>query len=72
MAVGSATSEAVDEPVRYWAKLPHGIWLQEATSVAVDSDDRVYVFNQGNMPVLVFDRDGDLADMWGNETPAKG
>src|SRR5919202_1212915 len=72
MAVGPATSGTVYEPVPFWAKVPHGIWMKEATSVAVDSDDRVYVFNRGNMPVLVFDRDGNLVDMWGNDTPFLG
>jgi hypothetical protein len=67
MAVGPATSETVYEPVPCWAKIPHGIWLQDATSVAVDSDDRVYVFNRGNMPVLIFDRDGDLVDVYAAE-----
>ena len=60
------------EPVPFWAKVPHGIWLQEATAVAVDSADRVYVFNRGNMPVLVFDRDGNVIDMWGNGDPGSG
>lgn len=60
------------EPVPYWARVPHGIWLQEATSVAVDSADRVYVFNRGNMPVLVFDREGNVVDMWGNDDPGSG
>ena len=32
--------------------------MKEATSVAVDAEDRVYVFNRGNMPLLVFDPDG--------------
>ncbi|WP_172381285.1 peptidyl-alpha-hydroxyglycine alpha-amidating lyase family protein [Streptomyces sp. MNP-20] len=72
MTVGPATSATVYEPVPYWARIPHGIWLQEATSVAVDSDDRVYVFNRGNMPVLVLDREGDVVDMWGNDTPFTG
>ncbi|ONK14814.1 peptidylglycine alpha-amidating monooxygenase [Streptomyces sp. MP131-18] len=72
MTVGPASGETVYEPVPYWAKIPHGLWLKEATSVAVDSADRVYVFNRGNMPVLVFDRDGNVVDMWGNETPFAG
>jgi DNA-binding beta-propeller fold protein YncE len=67
-----ATSATVYEPVEGWAKIPHGIWMKEATSVAVDSDDRVYVFNRGNMPVLVFDPDGNMIDSWGNETPYEG
>ena len=72
MAVGPATKDTVYEPVPFWAKIPHGIWLKEATSVAVDADDRVYVFNRGNMPVMVFDRDGNLVDSWGNDTPFVG
>ncbi len=60
------------EPVPFWGKIPHGIWLQEATSVAVDSADRVYVFNRGNMPVLVFDPEGNVLDMWGNDDPGSG
>jgi hypothetical protein len=42
----------------------HGIYLLEATSVAVDKDDNVYCFNRGNMPVLVFDIDGNLIRHW--------
>jgi len=72
MAVGPATSDTVYEPVPFWAKIPHGLWLKEATSVAVDADDRVYVFNRGNAPVMVFDRDGNMIDSWGNETPFIG
>ena len=46
------------EPVPGWAKIPHGVWLREATAVTVDSKDNVYVFNRGNVPVLVFDPEG--------------
>mgnify|MGYP001961028591 FL=1 len=67
-----ATAATIYEPVKGWAKIPHGIWMKEATSVAVDSDDRVYVFDRGNMPVLVFDSDGNMVDSWGNETPYDG
>lgn len=70
--VGPVTPATRFEPVPYWAKVPHGIWLQEATSVAVDSEDRVYVFNRGNMPVLVFSPEGDVLDMWGNDSPWSG
>ena len=69
---GPVTADTTYEPVAGWAKLPHGIWLREATSVAVDSQDRVYVFNRGNMPMLVFDPDGNLIDSWGNDTPHAG
>jgi len=70
--VRTVTPQTRFEPVPFWAKVPHGIWLQEATAVAVDSADRVYVFNRGNMPVIVFDPEGNVLDMWGNERPASG
>eukprot|EP00944_MAST-04C_sp_MAST-4C-sp1_P007906 g7906.t1 len=53
-------------------KVPHGIFIHEATSVAVDSKDNVYCFNRGNMPVLVFNPNGDLIRHWGNPTPYAG
>lgn len=53
------------EPVPYWAKIPHGITFRgNATSVAVDSNDRVYVFNRGSHPLLVFDDDGTMLHAW--------
>jgi hypothetical protein len=51
------------EPVPLWGKIPHGITFRgSATSVAVGAEDRVYVFNRGNYPLLVFDPDGNLLD----------
>ena len=41
-----------------WAKLPDGWELKDAAAVAVDSKDRVYVFNRGEHPMIVFDRAG--------------
>lgn len=64
--------DTIFEPVEYHFKIPHGMFLREATSVAVDSRDFVFVFNRGNMPVLVFDTEGNLVDFWGNPTPNKG
>ena len=48
-----------------WHKLPAGWSWKEATSVAVDSQDRVVVFNRGEHPVLVFNADGTLLRSWG-------
>ena len=42
------------------------MWLREATSVAVDSNDKVYVFNRGNIPIIIFDKNGNMIDHWGN------
>jgi DNA-binding beta-propeller fold protein YncE len=48
-----------------WAKLPRGWVWNEAAAVAVDSQDRVYVFHRGEHPVIVFDRDGTFLSSWG-------
>lgn len=63
------STDTTFEPVPFWAKVPHGIWLREATSVAVDDNDNVFVFNRGNRPMLVFDPEGNVIDMWGNDNP---
>jgi hypothetical protein len=49
-----------------WGDLPDGWVYKEATSVAVDSNDKVYVFNRGTHPVVVFDRNGNLQNHWGD------
>jgi DNA-binding beta-propeller fold protein YncE len=49
----------------HWAKLPPRIRWTEVAGVAVDARDRVFVFNRGDHPVIVFDRDGNALNMWG-------
>ena len=44
--------------VKGWEQLPEGWSFVEVAGVAVDSKDRVYVFNRGEHPVIVFDKDG--------------
>src|SRR3989337_3032411 len=48
-----------------WAKLPDGWELKDVAAVAVDHKDRVYVFNRGEHPMIVFDRDGNFLRSWG-------
>lgn len=48
-----------------WAKLPPGLNWREAVGVACDSRDRVFVFNRGEHPVAIFDRDGQFVATWG-------
>jgi DNA-binding beta-propeller fold protein YncE len=48
-----------------WAKLPSGMSWTEVAAVAVDSQDRVFVFNRGDHPVMIFDRDGSFIESWG-------
>lgn len=52
-----------------WAQLPEGWAFREIAGVDVDSQDRVYVFCRSASPVpplMVFDRDGQLLDSWGD------
>ena len=51
--------------VENWAKLPQGWTLTDVASVAVDSKDRIYVFNRGAHPMVVFDRAGNFIKSWG-------
>ena len=71
-SAGAVISASSFTPVPQHFKLPHGIFMREATAVGVDSEDNVYVFNRGNVPVLVFDPSGNLIDQWGNPTPYDG
>lgn len=48
-----------------WAKLPEGWQFRDVASVAVDAQDRVYVFSRGEHPVTIFDRDGNFIAHWG-------
>ena len=52
-------------PVVGWGALPDDFSFVEATSVAVDTADNVYVFNRGAHPVILFDRDGTFVRSWG-------
>jgi DNA-binding beta-propeller fold protein YncE len=48
-----------------WGNLPEGWVYKEATSVDVDANDNVYVFNRGTCPMIVFNREGDIVQTWG-------
>ncbi|HEV3338762.1 MAG TPA: peptidyl-alpha-hydroxyglycine alpha-amidating lyase family protein [Pirellulales bacterium] len=62
---GDALRRAGYEPVPGWPELPAGLRWQEVAAVACDSRDRVYVFNRGEHPVLVFEADGSFFASWG-------
>lgn len=53
------------EVLEGWERLPEGWSFVEVAGVAVDSSDRVYVFNRGDHPVIVFDKEGKFLDAWG-------
>ncbi len=48
-----------------WAQLPPGWSFVEAVGVATDSSGTVFVFNRGEHPLIVFDRDGRFVRSWG-------
>ncbi|MBM4437057.1 MAG: hypothetical protein FJ029_07465 [Actinobacteria bacterium] len=54
------------ELVQGWHKLPPQWTLGWIGSIGTDSQDRVYCFNRGTHPMVVFDRDGHVVDRWGD------
>ena len=62
--VGSG--DFIYEVVDNWAKTPEG-WAIGQAEPACDSQDRVYVFNRSDHPLMVFDRDGNFQGEWGRE-----
>lgn len=70
MAITIGMGDFVYEFNRDWAHLPRshtkrsGLQFEWPSAVAVDSQDRVYVFQRGGPPVLVFDSDGSFLDAW--------
>lgn len=65
MTVSMGEGDWAYEPVEGWAKLPAGWGFKEIGAVGVDRADRVYVFNRGEHPMIVFDRDGNFIKSWG-------
>ncbi len=48
-----------------WEQLPAGWEHGDVAGVATDSRDRVYVFNRGAHPMIVYERDGTFLGSWG-------
>jgi len=49
-----------------WAKLPEGITFRNSVSLAIDSQDRVFIYSrENNFPMTVFDREGNHLSTWG-------
>jgi len=54
------------EVIRDFLKMPPGESLGIVSRVATDSQDRIYVFQRKNPPVVVFDPDGKYLGSWGS------
>jgi DNA-binding beta-propeller fold protein YncE len=50
-----------------WERIPAGISHRDVTGVAVDSQDRVYLFTRYPHRVLVYNRDGNYLRHWGDD-----
>ena len=65
MIFGQGTHQyKVDEN---WWTLPDGWEFGWIPAVAVDSQDRVYVYSRSEHPMVVFDRDGNFLTSWGDD-----
>ena len=53
------------EVIEGWERMPEGWSFVEVAGVACDSKDHVYVFNRGEHPVIVFDKEGRFLNAWG-------
>ena len=54
------------EVVEGWGQVPEGLHLgPDIPGVATDSQDRVYVFNRSEHPMVVFESDGRFLGTWG-------
>ena len=47
-----------------WGKLPEGYEFSQVAGVAVDSEDRVYLFNRSAHQLMIFDREGNFIQSW--------
>ena len=65
MTVKLGSGEYTYEEIADWAQLPSGWHFIDAVDVVVDSQNRVYVFNRGNHPVVILERDGSFVTAWG-------
>jgi DNA-binding beta-propeller fold protein YncE len=59
------TGKYTYELIRDFPKLPKGEEFGMVSRVATDSQDRVYVFQRKDPPVVVFDREGKYLGAWG-------
>src|SRR5271166_2960931 len=60
------TDKYTYELIRDFCKLPAGQSFGLVSRVAADAQDRIYVFQRKNPPVVIFDRDGKYLGAWGS------
>lgn len=65
LTIGSATH--LYEVAQGWGKLPEHITLGYTHGICVDKDDNVYLHHTGKNSVVIFDREGNYLNSWGDE-----
>ena len=65
MTVTMGSGDFTYQPADGWMKLPESWVTGDVAAVGVDRWDRVYAFNRGMHPMIVFDRDGNFLRSWG-------
>ena len=71
MATRLGSEDYIYEELADWAQLPDGWSFKEVADVVVDAQDRVYVFNRGEHPMMVFEPDGSFVASWGEDLFAR-
>jgi DNA-binding beta-propeller fold protein YncE len=56
------------ELVQNWAKLPAAWSFIDVGGVAMDTQERLYVFNRSAHPLIILERNGDFVKSWGEGT----
>ena len=60
------TGKYTYELIRDFCKLPAGQTFGLVSRVAADAQDRIYVFQRKDPPVVIFDRNGKYLGAWGS------
>jgi DNA-binding beta-propeller fold protein YncE len=55
------------ELVDGWAKLPEGWSFRDVGGISTDAQDKVYILNRSDYPIMIFDREGNLLNYWGKD-----
>lgn len=61
LSIGQYRYELADT----WAKLPQGWSFFDVGGLAIDAQDKVYILNRSDHPIMAFDRDGNMLTCWG-------
>ena len=62
---GPVSATTAYEVLEGWEQLPEGWSHPDVAGVAVDADNRVFVFARADHPVSVYTPDGTLSRTWG-------